>query len=337
MSIIESDIEKELNEIMLHSYPLELSERNRFLLLCEERGIPTVTNAITKKIASYCQDAVDKDLLSEPLRKDKHHTEYKIVVPEHFLDDIYDNFIEKLYCEIQLILFEEKSIYYQMLKNQNSGAYDHEVHSDKLVGLYGEEKLSNAKIQVRCFATKSNVYHPVYYTLIHEFNHCYEDYMRLLKGKETFNQWLNKTKYKENIRAMINAKDNNIANLCFILYNLSPTEVNAKVAQIYGEMSHRFYQNSIFACDAIKSTVVYNIMMKCYSYFEELNNITDRSEQDSLLTVFNDNSQKTFTSYASLLNYLENQLDIVKKTIFIKAAKNIDRINQEYLANTAKS
>lgn len=337
MSILENKLEKELNEVVLHSYPLELSERNRFFLLCEERGIPTVTNAITKKIASYCQDAVDKDLLGEPLEKDKYHTEYKIVVPEHFLDDIYDNFIAKLYCEIQLVLFDDKSIYYQMLKNQNSGAYDNEVHSDKLVGLYGEEKLSNAKIQVRCFATKSNVYHSVYYTLIHEFNHCYEDYMRLLKGKETFNQWLNKTKYKENIQTMINAKDSNIANLCFILYNLSPTEVNAKVAQIYGEMSHRFYQNSIFACDAIKSTVAYSIIMKCYSYFEELSNITDKSEQNSLLTVFIENSSKNVSSYTSLLNYLENQLDIVKKTIFIKAAKNIDRINQEYLANPTKS
>lgn len=323
----------ELRETILHSYPYELTERNMFLHICEMRGIPTITNVISKKIASYCQKLVNNGSLGEPKVESATIKEYHIHLPKDFLYDVYDSFIFDLDCQIQLVLFSQKDVYYKTLKNKNCGAYDYETHSNKLIGNGLHQKLDTAKIQVRCFALKDEVYHSVYYTIIHELNHCYEDYMRLLKGEETFEDWVKKTKYKENVQLMAKTDNEYIASLTFIIYNLNPTEINAKVSQMYGELSHKFYQNSIFASEEIKQTNAYKSISLCYNYLNKLKNNTIDEYKSEIINTFNKCSNKRINDYEYLMEYLEKELNTVKKIIFMKAAKNIDRINQESFAD----
>lgn len=322
----------DLRDIVIHNYPFELRERNNFLSLCEVRSIPTITDALATKITEYCQYLVDKEMLPKPIMKIDLCDEYKIVVPNNIVDDVYGNFIENLYCEVQLVLLHDNSSFYETLKGNNSGAYDDTVHSDELSGVGLNKKLKNAKIQVRCFALKSNVYYSVFSSLIHEFNHCYEDYMRLMSGGETLSKWIDKTHYRDNTLTMSSTKSENVSKLCFIIYNLSKTEINAKVVQIYGELKGRFFQNNSFACSSIKETSAYKTILQCYGFLEDLNSVNDVVEQNKIIETFNSCSYKRTNSYKQLIDNLKKDLNNTKEIIFRKAAKHISRLNQEYLA-----
>lgn len=335
---VKDELSQMLKESLLYSFRGELKEYNNFMHLCEELGVPDVTNKMAEKIAEYCYDYVNKGNTPDNKMLSGKVLTYNIKIPENLCRDIMSVFVYSLNVEITLNICTDKKIYYTLFKDQNSGSYDNLKHKDSLIKYNGHNNLvfDNISFGVTCFAESIlAITTSVYYAVIHELNHAYEDYQRLLKGKETYQQWLNKTGYLENNNNLRSVKTYE-QSLGFIFYVLSPTEINANIAQIYGELKGKHYGFTFSASEAIRNTVAYKRLNKAYDELKELETITDEHIKERVLNNYNNITHKQIDNYNEILSNLKDDLDYTTKYIFNKTAKFIPKINAEYEANKYK-
>lgn len=113
--------------------------------------------------------------------------------------------------------------------------------------------------------------------------------------------------------------------LAQLLYHLSSTEVNAKVSQIYGELKNKHFNNSFEATDAIKKTQAYMVLETTNEVLNILNDISDITIQSKLLQFFNKVSIKKCNNFNEMMDKITNEMNIVVKRIFNRAAKALTR------------
>lgn len=320
-----------LRESLLYSFKKEMDDYNRFVTLCEERSVPVITERMAEEISDYCCRYVDnKTNMPTKTHHNNRLREYDITIPEDLCHNISGVFVYSLDVKINLFVCDNEKLYYHWYKGQDSGSYDSFTHDDKLSHYNGFNypMMDKVTIELKCFVDEITKYSSIYYSILHELNHAYEDYKRLLKGKETYNQWLGKTGYLSIDKIMKNTNKQYESYLTNILYNLSKTESNAKVAQIYGELKGKHFISSIFAADAIKNTSAYKTLKNAYNYLEELKNINDNDIKTDILKLYNSITKQTIKQYNELMQTLQDDLDYVSKYIFIKASRTIQDINR---------
>lgn len=321
-----------LKESLLYSYRNELTEYNNFMHLCEEAGVPDITDRMATTIAKYCFNYVtNKNNSPSNVFLSGNALTYDIKIPKFLCSEIIDVFTFSLDVNITLTLCYDKKKYNLFFKDKNSGTYDNLSHKDMLLRYnnYGYPMLNVISFNVNCFAGSNlEIYSSVYYAVIHELNHAYEDFQRMVKGKETYQQWLEKTGYlKNNNLRKMDSYANDLSN---ILYVLSPTEINASVAEIYGKLKGKHYGMSFMAADKIRETPALKRLVDAYDNLENLKAITDKKTQQQIIDNYNEITKQKIVNYDDLISNLKDDLDYTSRYIFNKSSKFIPRINAEY-------
>ena len=318
-----NNLEKELLDEIRYSFPLELNEWKRIKYLIEGQHVPDITDECANKISDWLVEYYfnNKNKLTPSMRVfGGKLLKYEIKVPVALCRDIKDVFFYSVDGIIELNI--SQNINYNF---KNTGGYD-EVDYDSLV-LNDEKRLvlNKIKFNINCFAFEGNIKQSVYGALIHELNHAYEDYKRLCNKKSlNYKDWINKTKYRD-LFDVENNKTDHKRFLNFVLYHLSPTEINAKVAQAYGELKLKKFSNSIEASEAIRKTQAYQTIEMAMEYLQDLREIKEENAQTELINYFNKMRKQQVKNFEELINLLEDEITLIKKHIFIKVSKALTR------------
>jgi hypothetical protein len=160
----------------------------------------------------------------------------------------------------------------------NREGYGDTSHSDKYVtdNETGEAVLFYSEVNIYCYAYKFQLYpRTIYNTLYHEFNHQWDNLNRIrhinngAQNAKDLVFTLNKLNYND-VMSAVNSKDKEISAFATIVYRLFiPTEFNALVSSIYGDLKAI---NSQFFSTDIKRTASYKLYLdlkdKCLPLIE---------------------------------------------------------------------
>lgn len=328
---MEDKIDKIIIENIRFLFPIELNEWRQTKKLFESRHIPDVCDECATLITDYVVDCYLNGNY-EVIESDKIFGINKclVTIPKHLCMDIENVFFNELECNV-IFLKSLKDKGLRLLKNQDSaiGAYDHLVHDDELVKLSDSKKVFN-KIKIESQIIDKNDEHnlrtTVYSSLIHEFNHAYEDYCRSKNGRVTYNQWYENSGYKM-LRGMYRMYPyNGVSEMSFILYQLTRTEINAKVSEIYGILKGKTFSNSVEMCNAIKETEPYALLLGLYYYVDKLYEVKKDDIRELIQTniCIYRNYEKNI-SYEETLDRLKSECELVIKHVFNRVASALTK------------
>lgn len=314
------DLEKDLIKEIRYSFPLELKEWKRIKLLMESQHVPDIAEECVNRISEWIADFYFKNKGTlKPDMEIAGMKKYIFKLPVALCRDIENVFFYSLDGIVEL------NIYSNDIGVYNSGGYN---ESDYGSLVYDDNKklvLRKISFNINCFTHEYNIKGSVYGALIHEFNHAYEDYNRMLNNKTlTYKDWLDKTKYRILFKPHTN---HTIVNYLLngILYHLSPTEINATISQSYGELKFYNFTNTNDAVEKIKNTQAYKSFGSTIEWFQELKNITDNKEQNEAVRYYNEIRNKNIKDFKQLIDILQNEIDCTKMHIFKNISKSLTK------------
>lgn len=239
--------------------------------LVEERGvgIHKFRNEIDE-IAQYVQNRITqlKPIKSGNIEKDGVKITFKEFQPIPIPESITTKFdwIDYLVIDVNVkMLFG----YDNQFKLHGTGWINNNEYQK-----IENDKLNGGKMSVDCFAVDGQLIpRTLYLVLYHEFNHMWENYQRLQNGvKNGLHDTLLKFNYQNIIKHATSNKDKDIKDFCYVIYRLlCPTEVNALVASVYGDLQAL---NSTSYKEDYKQTQAYQeyieLKQTYIPYFEKL-------------------------------------------------------------------
>lgn len=151
-------------------------------------------------------------------------------------------------------------------------------------------------------------------SLMHELTHAYEDYNRIVKGKETLSDVVLKTGYNRNLVGMYMGYKNCLS---YIFYYIHGFERNAFITDLYAELKncHERFVKIDDIIDFLKHTDFYGNYMVICDWIDDIAKIDNKDEQDAILKFCeNDISNMKFRSYKHFVKYLlKKKYSILKK------------------------
>lgn len=320
-----SSLNKKLNKIMRCSFIKEYKEWQKINLLLEKQHIPDISDLCAERITNY---VCDMYLAGEgELEMNIYNGQAKRIkfnIPTNICADIENVYFKDLICDITLSICFSEMAKKIMADKQSSGAYDDTVHHGNLIEYNNNLIFDKIKIEILCLCNNSNIKEKIYSALLHEFNHAYEDYQRLLNKKLTYQDWLESSGYNITIRVLKDPIfDPDRKDLAYVLYNLSKTEINAKISQIYGEIKEKSFNSSYEVITLIKNSEAYLVLDSLFEYINHLEKVTDVDTQNTLLKLYNEVKKRKYSDYKQMLNSLREELEVVLQYVFETAAKTI--------------
>lgn len=220
---------------------------------------------------------------------------YSIKIPYNIFDDISNRFFEK----IDIVFNIEYGNFGPFVKS-NSGYISSNTKFNKET-----KRIELFKIIFNCKIDLWNNLDVLIPLICHEFLHGYEDQQRILKNnKSLFDINMENRYYDNNLR---NSVEGNIRKIRRIIYLFTPSEVNASVSEIIGEIEKNVLKiadkNNILTI--VKNTNVFKEYENVGKYIEELSMIKDKSEQERILNYWLNNTNRKIKTYSRLINYLK--------------------------------
>lgn len=239
------------------------SSISRFEYLIEQNGVGNWK--YKEAIAKVCKSAQHE--LLEELYWNRDAKELELKIPYNITSEIdYIN-------DLSITVLAKLHTYAKAIYGNYDYHYAGEFTLNKDIYLDENKKLNKVSIVVDCQYDENGFIYQnhLYETLFHELNHAYELYCRLLKNEKIENAEQT-TQYTKNYNLNIidissvffDIKDETIKNNMIkitkdIVYELlNDSEVNAKVAQVYGELEQMYQNNARIN--------KYDAMKQCYTY-----------------------------------------------------------------------
>ena len=297
----------------------------------------------SKILVNFCEDYITNKLPSE---KTDVYELYKIKVPNHIFDVVYDRWFN--YCNIEICICFEKFLgaYEQHTNEEFYNTYSTEYLSiifpknnlSIVDETTGKSRMLPLLISCKCLDKSDNWKRILTEKLFHEMHHAYTDYKLELEGKDTFPIYQRKENYNEVINNINIEKSNSsiryyaakIAYCCFDL------EINALISQI-GIAYEKEYEEKIKSFDLsdindneillklIENSEVYNKLLESESLIRLLKSFTDE-EKNKFLNEWNKLQEKHIhKSFHTLIDFIEYRY----KKLYRKCINSISNIVNE--------
>lgn len=215
---------------------------------------------IWSTVANYCREYIKNN---QPEDFGRYGKGYIITLPE---DLIEFSFWDELNCKI--ILIDENSVsdaIKSSILTQNRYVPKLDEFDERYIKEHG--KMEFIKIDVANVAPMNNLINDeLRVSFFHEMMHAYEDYIRIVKGSDTMENYKEKTNYYDafNDRKTVGEfgwKETNLLKNLFHFFN--KTEIRAMVSEFSGEILGRDDINGLTGTfDNTKDIIESNISME---------------------------------------------------------------------------
>lgn len=116
-------------------------------------------------------------------------------------------------------------------------------------------------------------------TFSHELTHAYEDYERLVNGRQGIDSEAENIGYYDMIEAINNGVSGLSAKIAGIMYEFNKSERNAHLSELYAELCKMNYSTSSEAFNAIRQTTPYSTYENVKNAIEYINSVLNVADE----------------------------------------------------------
>jgi len=220
---------------------------------------------------------------------------YKFQIPENIFSDVDNRFFNKVNITFKI----EYGNFGPFVKGTSS--YNSILtHFDN-----NTKRIDTININFDCKIDLFSGLESLIPLICHEFLHAYEDYSRRISGSKSLYDYNSNNKYYDNL--VRNSLEGNLRKLRYIIYRLTPSEINASVSEIIGEIEKNKgkLKNEQDIINIVKQSYVFNEYEKIGDYIEDIANITNETEKKEVLKYWCINTNSKIRTYNKMVKHIK--------------------------------